>query len=115
MYHVVVWHDGPDREDVAVEPTVAPPLGLQVRGLELHCRRLTVAPASSPPSTHPNELETRDSGWDPSDEYLSRSGEPDLTPSALWWRDGQASPWSPDACHPTSQSPQSSAACHPTS
>ena len=48
MYHVVVWHDGPDREDVAVEPTVAPPLGLQVRGLELHCRRLTVAPPPSP-------------------------------------------------------------------
>jgi hypothetical protein len=44
-----VGHDGPEREDVVVEPAAPPPLGLQVLGLEPRCRRrlpLTPVPAA---------------------------------------------------------------------
>jgi hypothetical protein len=49
LYLGDVGHDGPEREDVVVEPAAPPPLGLQVLGLEPRCRRrlpLTPVPAA---------------------------------------------------------------------
>jgi hypothetical protein len=49
LYLGDVGHDGPEREDVVVEPAAPPPLGLQVLRLEPRCRRrlpLTPVPAA---------------------------------------------------------------------